>query len=96
MDEKDKAETDKVFTQLVGPMELDKAEHAFKNLLEAYVAEMQQLKNRSPWAAVQISIGTGRWMLMTLAQEIYGLTQLEAMKVVEEGVIVARHNLKNS
>ena len=93
MDEQPKPSDDEIFTQLVAPLELDKAEKAFARLLESYVAKMEELKHSAPWHAVVPVMSTGRWMLHQLAMDIFGLTEIEAAQTVEDGVLVARHNL---
>lgn len=86
----DQPNDDEMFAQLVGPLELARAELAFAHQLQWYVAKIDELKGQIPWGAVIAPLTMGRMMLVVLAMNVFHLDEYEAAKVVEDGILAER------
>lgn len=95
MSEQGKDQGQDTFTVLVGPIALNQAEKALAKVIMSHVARIAVMKTARSSKTVGIAIETGRALLIEFAQHTYGVTQDQAILVIDDAIRQARHALRH-
>lgn len=88
-------DSDFEFTQIANALNVDQARDAFTRMVTSYVGKIAAMKLISTSEATEHSMNMGQWMLIELAQSLWGLPLADAMTVVRRSIRVARAALQD-
>lgn len=78
------------FAQIAFALNADNARVAFTRMVTAYVSRIATLKLTTSEDEVEHSMTMGQWMLIELAQSLWGLSFADAATVVRRSIRAAR------
>jgi hypothetical protein len=81
---------------LATPVTIDTADAVFQKMVHGYVAKMAAMKIIQPTSTVDAAMDMGQWMLVNLAQNLWGVPQEMAFQLTALAIKTARHNLRQA
>jgi len=88
-------DSDLEFAQIANALNADQARDAFTRMVTSYVSKIAAMKLLNTAEATEHAMNMGQWMLIELAQSLWGLPIADAMTVVRRSIRAARAALQD-
>jgi hypothetical protein len=83
------------FAQIALALNTENSQAAFTRMVTSYVSKIAAMKLVSTAEATEHAMDMGQWMLVELAQSLWGLPLADAMTVVRRSIRAARAALQD-